>query len=419
MIKDKCIYCKKKKDLNREHAFPKSMLQQGVQGWIINRHLCVTCNSTLAKLDVVLSKRSHIAFVWDRLQRELGIKTEGLHDSIYHKRTSGIDPIRLFFPNPVYEDHIVLHEFKEGHDKTIDSAYSVDVLKPQIILIQYTEGQTGKKVVAENIEKFNTAGLDEKIIDYDEQEGIYCILGNTYIFPPQAAWRYLSKVEEFKSKFVKDIPHTRYNLRVIYPENDRAWNSANAFYNSLQSETKDIIEAEKFENPEMFAASIRAIPDQDAIPYFARAIAKVAFHCFLYYYPEFTGHESIFDNIKEFIYTGAPNQFVAAYKNSETENPVYDFTKHLHGVGFFLQGEDIGCRIAFFTGLLPSQFSYQITLAGDPDSSTPSCDRVGYIPFSVHSESPMKRRILPVSDLGIIQKSRWDEGVLWLPRFKQ
>lgn len=418
MIKGKCIYCKEEKDLNREHAFPQSLLQTGTHGWTINNHLCVTCNSDLGKLDVVLSKRSHIAFVWDRLQRELGIETEGLHDSIYHKRTSGIDPIRLFLPNPVYDNHIVLHEFKEEHDGTINSAYSVDVLRPQIILTQYAEGQTGEKVVADNLEKFNAAGSSEDIIDHDEQEDIYCILGNTYIFTPRAAWPYFSKVEEFKSKFIKDFPCTRYNLRVIYPEDDRTWNIVKAFYNSLHGETKEIIEAKKLEDPEMFAASIQAIPDQDGIPYFARAVAKTAFHCFLYHYPEFSGHESMFDKIKEFIYTGTSNKYVARYENSETENPVYDSAKHLHGVVFFLQGEDIGCRINFFTGLLPSQFSYQITLSGDPDNSMPNCDRVRYIPFFVHPGSPMKRRILPVTELGIIQKPRADEGVLWLPRFQ-
>lgn len=419
MIKGRCIYCKKEKDLNKEHAFPQSLLQKGTPGWTINNHLCVTCNSDLGKLDVVLSKRSHIAFVWDRLQRELGDGAEGIHDSIYHKRTAGIDPIRLFLPNPVYDNHILLHEFKEDSDGTINSAYSVDVLRPQIILTEYAEGQTGEKVVADNLEKFNAAGSSENIINHDEQEDIYCILGNIYIFPPQTTWRYFSKVEEFKSKFLKDFPRTRYNLRVIYPEDDRAWNKVNSFYSSLQGETKEIIEGKNFEDPEMFAASIQAIPDQEGIPCFARAVAKTAFHCFLYHYPEFSGHESIFDAIKEFIYTGAPNKYVARYENSETENPIYHSAKHLHGVGFFVQDNDIGCRIDFFTGLLPSQFSYQITLSGDPDSSTPSCDRVGYIPFSVHSESPMKRKILPGSALRMIQEPRSDEGVLWLPRFKR
>ena len=395
MIKGRCIYCKEEKDLNREHAFPQSLLQEGAPEWIINNHLCVTCNSDLGKLDVVLSKRSHIAFVWDQIQRELGNKTEGLHASIYHKRAVGVDPTRLFLPNPVYDDHIALHEFKEENDGTINSAYSVDILRPQIILTQYAEGQTSEKVVAENLEKFHTAGLNEDIINYDVQEGIYCILGNTYIFPPRAAWRFLSKVEEFKSKFMKDFPHTRYDLRVIYPRDDQGLNIVNTFYNSLQGETKDIIEAEKLEKPAMFERSLQAIPDQEGIPHFTRAIAKVAFHCFLYHYPEFTGHESIFDNIKEFIYTGTPNQFISGFKIPEFENPVYDSATHFHGVGFFVQGENIGCRIDFFTGLLPNSFSYQITLAGDPDSSAPSCDRVGYIPFSVHSESPMKRRIFP------------------------
>ena len=419
MIKGRCIYCKEEKDLNREHAFPKSLLQKGTPEWIIDKHLCQTCNSDLGKLDVVLSKKSHIAFVWDQLQRELGNKTEGLHASIYHKRAVGIDPTRLFLSNPVYDDHIALHEFKADNDGTINSAYSVDILRPQIILTQCAEDQTSETVVAENLEKFHTAGSSEGIIDYDVQEGIYCILGNTYIFPPRAARYFFSKVEEFKSKFMKDFPRTRYDLRVIYPEEGRGLSAANAFFNSLQGGTKEIIEAEKLEEPAMFGGPLQAIPDQDAIPYFVRAIAKTAFHCFLYHYPEFTGHESIFDDIKDFIYTGTSNNFVAGYKNSEIENPVYETATHFHGVGFFVQGEDIGCRINFLTGLLPSSFSYQITLAGNPDSSTPSCDRVGYISFSVHSESPMKRRIFPVSDLGIIQEPRWDEGVLWLPRFKR
>ena len=31
MTRDKCIYCKEEKDLNKEHAFPKSLLQTGVR----------------------------------------------------------------------------------------------------------------------------------------------------------------------------------------------------------------------------------------------------------------------------------------------------------------------------------------------------------------------------------------------------
>ena len=402
----KCIYCRQKTDLNREHAFPQSLLQKGAPEWIINNHLCSTCNSYLGRLDVVLSKRSHIGFVWDQLQRELGNKTEGLHASIYHKRVRGIDPTRLFLPNPVYDNHIALHEFKEQNDETNNSGNLVDVLRPQIILTQCAEGQTSEKVVAENLDRFHTAGS----IDYDAQEGVFCILGNTYIFPPQAAWRFFSKVEEFKSKFMKDFPRTGYDLVVIHPKESGGFNKSNAFYNSLHGGMKGIIKEKKFENPEKFEAPLHAIPDREGMSDFTRAIAKVAFHSFLYHYSEFTGHESIFDNIKAFIHTGTPKQFVAEYKKSETENPVYDSTTHFHGVGFFVQGEDIGCKIDLFMGLLPSSFSYQVILAGNPDSSVPSCDQVGYIPFIVHPKSSIKRRIFPVSDLGIINEPRRKKG---------
>ena len=288
MIKGRCIYCKEEKALNREHAFPQALLQNGAPEWIINKHLCVTCNSDLGKLDVVLSKRSHIAFVWDQLQRELGSGAESIHDSIYHKRAAGVNPVGLFLANPVYDNHIILHEFKEENDGTINPANSVDVLRPQIILTQYAEGQTSEKVVAENLRRINDAGS----IDYDPQEGVFCILENTHIFPPQTAWRFFGKVEEFKSKFIKDFPLTRYDLVVIHPKESGGFNKSNAFYNSLQGGIKKITKEKKFENPEMFEASIHAIPDQEGMSYFTRAIAKVAFHCFLYHYSEFTGHES-------------------------------------------------------------------------------------------------------------------------------
>ena len=112
------------------------------------------------------------------------------------------------------------------------------------------------------------------------------------------------------------------------------------------------IEAEKLEKPAMFERSLQAIPDQEGIPHFTRAIAKVAFHCFLYHYPEFTGHESIFDNIKEFIYTGTPNQFISGFKIPEFENPVYD-SAHIFTVLVFL----FKARISV-VGLISSQDFY-------------------------------------------------------------
>ena len=417
MIKGKCIYCKEVKDLNEEHAFPDSLRQKGVSKWIIRKHLCTDCNSQLGELDTVLSRRSPLAYIRERIQDGLGYADKTLHSSIYHKKARGINPVRLFLPNPVYDDHIILHEFKVESNNANVSVDSVVALQPQIILTQYAEGQTGEGIIGKNLEKFNTISSDgDFITDYDEQEDVYFIFENTYVFPPKASERFFNRAEDFKSIYMKDFPQIRYNLWVICPEESRYQGAANSFYDSFKAETKEIIKPEKFQNPDVFTRSIQAVSDPKSIPEFLRAVAKTAFHCFLYHYPKFSGHEPIFTKIRDFIYTGTPNRFVAQCRNTETANLVYHSTEHLHVFYFFIQGDDIGCRIDFFTGLLPNQFSYEVTLAGNPEKSHPTCDRVESVPFSVHPESQIKKRIHSVTKLGVVRKPRWGEGVLWLPR---
>ena len=70
MKNGRCIYCNELKSLNREHALPQSLRQDNTPEWIIENHLCKKCNSDLGKLDVVLSQRSNIGFLFDLIQRE-------------------------------------------------------------------------------------------------------------------------------------------------------------------------------------------------------------------------------------------------------------------------------------------------------------------------------------------------------------
>ena len=417
MKKGKCIYCKKEKDLNEEHAFPKHLLQKGVCEWVIDKHLCVTCNSRLAKLDASLIKEPTIAFTSDRIQDELGNKTQTLHSSIYHKKAVGINPVRLFTVDPLYGNRILLHEIVTVRDDIDGPIDSRTALRPQMILMQYPEGQNSAEIITENCEKFNIVNLDENIIlNYDGQEEIYCIFGNTYIFPPKTTERFFRKAAEFKSKFMRDVPRIQYDLTVIYPKKGGHRCAAETFCESLKAGTKEIIEDEKIPNPKSVTQLIEVRGDQKAIPVIARGIAKIAFHCFLYHYPKFSGHESIFDDIREFIYTGSSNRFVTQWQNTETENCIYDSTKHFHIIDYFVQKDDIGCRIDFFTGLQNPPISYQVILTGKPENLNPSPGRTECIPFYVHPKSQMKKRILTVENLGIMQQPSPYEGVLWLPK---
>ena len=413
MTKGKCIYCKQYKNLNKEHAFPKFLLQKGAPGWTIKQHVCVTCNSKLAKLDAILIKEPTIAFTSDRIQDELGNKTQTLHSSIYHKKAVGVNPVRLFAIDPLYDNHILLHEIATVSDDIDGPIDSRTTLRPQMILMQYPEGQNSAEIIAENCEKFNTVNLDENIIpNYDGQEEIYYIFGNTYIFSPKATERFFRKAAEFKSKFMRDLPRIQYDLTVIFPKKGWHRRAAETFCESLEAGTKEIIEDEEIPNPKSVTQLIEVRGDQKAIPVIARGIAKIAFHCFLYHYPKFSGHESIFDDIREFIYTESSNRFVTQWKNTETENCIYDSTKHFHIICYFVQKDDIGCRIDFFTGLRNPPVSYQIILAGQPDILNPNPSRIEYMPFCVHPQSQMKKRILLVDRFSTIWIAKHE---IWIP----
>lgn len=408
----KCIYCRQETDLNKEHAFPQSLLQKGTAGWVIHK-LCQTCNSRLGELDNALSRRSHITFLWDTIRLELGTADEGQHTSIYRKRAGGVNPIRIPFPDPLYGNLIVLHERSRSNSPNLDFVYGFSALRPQMTLTLYQEGQTSGDIITENLERFYTSNIDN-ISNYDAQEDVFCFFGNTYVFPAEATWRFLKNIDAFKSKYMADLPCTRYDLQVVFPEEANAQNMFNAFYEAFQSETKEIIEEDKSLTTGVFRGRIQVVPDPQAERTIARAIAKVAFHCLLYHYPEYTGHESMFEAVKNFIYNGngTPTDFVMLAKDIEMENLVYDTTEHRHYFRFFVKNGCIGGVVDFFTGLLVGPFSYNVILAGDPDNTEPRCNCIKYVPFSVHPKSPVKKRIMPVSELGLIYEPHWKE-ILW------
>lgn len=407
MINNKCIYCKKQDDFNREHAFPKSLLDARLFGtkheWIIDRHLCTKCNSDLGKLDVILTKKSPIAFIWNRIQNELGNITQTPHLSIYHKRAVGINPVRLAFPNPHCDNRIVLHEMVTESSGTDTPSHSTEVLTPQMILIQHTNEQTAEQVIAANCQSFcstvsqrlNSTNLNEDLITLEDEDAeIYYIFGNTFIFPPKASEGFFRKAEEFQSRFMADSPRTRYDLRVVYPKESNRDFHVDTFFNSLKGSVKKIIEVDDSSNPTLIEnLPMLLMYDKNALSATNRAIAKIAFHCLLFHYcEEFCGHEPLFDDIKQFIYMGCPNRFVAEWPNPETENLRYHSNEHLHGICFYQEGDEIGCQIELFTGLLSKPFSFGINLAGNPMGSNPKPHRQARIPFYIHPKSQIKRR---------------------------
>ena len=192
-----------------------------------------------------------------------GYTNEGLHSSPYHKQTNGVKPLRMLFPNPVYDDLIVLHEPDSINHQV--NYLGVRALQPQMILTQYRDGQTCREVVQENNRKYDSKRLrKDSWYTHDEKDDVFCLFGNTHIFPPNAAQRYLGKVDEFKSKFMTDFPHTRYDLRVISPEEGKGMEKFCAFFNAIQAETKTMLPEDKNLPVEVFRKPITVIMDKKA-----------------------------------------------------------------------------------------------------------------------------------------------------------
>ncbi len=349
-----------------------------------------------------------MAFIWRAIKNEWNLGIECQNSSFYNAKAHEIDPVRLFYPDSLYGDLIVLHEETGTSVPCFHPAPLGYAQAPQMILTQYTENHTKEDVVAENCEKWDAGEFSIK--ESDEHKGVYCLFGNTCIFPPKATKYFLTGLEqeqEFGSKFIKKRNHTRYDLNIIFPDNREDSGKLDGFCKRLRAGAKMQIDEEKFE-PKQFTPKIVIAADKKAQLFIGRAIAKIAFHCFLYHYSKFSGHELIFNNIKAYIegkydsHGAISREFVTAAE--VPENYVYSSNRHLHIIRFYVHEDNITCQIAFFTGLLIEPFSdkttepfgSEITLAGNPDNARLSPYREVSIPFYVHGKSHFKRNIVPV-----------------------
>ncbi|MDE0187333.1 MAG: hypothetical protein OXP71_17990 [Candidatus Poribacteria bacterium] len=413
MVEDRCIYCKRVKALNKEHAFPKALLHkcaalnECAPEWIIKK-LCVECNGKLGKLDDILVTKGPMAFVWKIIKAELNPENRSSDsDSVfYNAGTYGINPVNLFYPDSLYGNLIILHEEVGTKAAGFYPTLLGQARVPQMVLIHYPEGQTAEQVVQENCEKWTSGEISES--NHDEYDDVYSIFGNTYVFGPKATEYFVAGIEreqEFVSKFVKKHEHLRYALAALFPDNPKDAGKLSGFCKRLNAKTEIQIEASQFEPKDPTSNFVMATADKNAIPYIDRAIAKVAFHCFLYWHPEFSGQERIFKEIRTFVLKNGNHQ------TSNGEDFVTDLyvpksyfwssDKHFHIFRFYENGDNIICQIVFFTGLsldslrreAPEPLASEIILAGHSETARRGSAEVKRLPFYVHEKSQLKRKI--------------------------
>ena len=418
MVEGKCIYCKKVKKLNEEHAFPKALLQKRTAldkrtpEWIIYK-LCEECNGKLGKLDEILVTKGPMAFIWRIIKSEWNADNvcNSQNAAFYNEKKYGILPVRLMYPDPLYENLIILHEEIDSRAPGSHPTLLGRARVPQIVLTQYNEEQTAEQVVLENSEKWASGEISEA--EFDEYDDVHILFGNTYVFGPKATKYFVAGTErerEFMSKFVKKHEHLRYALTALFPNDPNDAGKLNGFCKRLKASTKVEIEARRFEPKESTENFVMVAADKKAKPYIKRAIAKIAFHSFLNWHPRFSGHEPIFEGIRTFILRNGDDQtsngedFVTGL--NARGRYVWSSNEHFHIFRFYENGDNIICQIVFFTGLslnpsrseTPEPLASEIILAGKSEEARLGSPEEKRLPFYVHGKSQLKRRIVPVKN---------------------
>ena len=352
-----------------------------------------------------------MAFVWKIIKGELHPDNGSSdRDSVfYNAGTYGIKPVNLFYPDSLYGNLIILHEEVGTKAPGFYPTLLGQARVPQMVLIHYSEGQTAEQVVRENCEKWTSGEISES--EYDEYDDVYSIFGNTHVFGPKATEYFVAGIEreqEFVSKFIRKDEHLRYALAALFPDNPKDAGKLNGFCKRLKARTEIQIEASQFEPKDPTANFVMATADKNAIPYIDRAIAKVAFHCFLYWHPEFSGHERIFEEIRAFVLKNGNHQtsngedFVTGLYAPKSY--VWSSNEHFHIFRFYENGDHIICQIVFFTGLsldsprseAPEPLASEIILAGNSEKARTGRAEERGVPFYVHGKSQLKRRIVPI-----------------------
>ena len=429
MTQGKCIYCNEVKPLNKEHAFPKALLHNCVQlkarapEWIIEK-LCEDCNNRRSGiLDKTLVTKSPMAVVW-RI-----IKSEWEEDSncksqdaaFYNAKGYGIRPVNLFYPDELYDNLIMLHEemgtsVPEFHPTLLGLARV-----PQLILIQYTGEQTAEQIIVDNYEQWISGEIS--VEPSAEHDGVYCISDKYLVFNPKATKYFIASPEreqEFVTEFIKNRGSLQFYLHVLFPDDRNIAGQLEGFCKRLGPGIEKEFPAKRFEPHKSPGHYLMVAADKKAIPYSKRAISKIAFHCFLYFHPDFSGHEPIFDGVRAYISGGENHQtsygedFIT--KVTLPRACISSSNEHSHIFRFYVCGDSIICQIAFFTGLFlgnsdtenPELFAREIVLAGSSQEARSSQCNQRHMPFYVHGKSQLKRRIIiPALSNNMPHKSRY------------
>lgn len=240
----KCIYCKNKEADAREHYLP-ACLGEFLNYELLYNRLCNDCNNEIGKLDEQFCRCGPESFI----RRIKGIKGRKKHKKVnpFYRKSSGGKYIEMEM-NDHHNNKKIFCEIIEGTD---------DAIPARQIIFQDISGKFFSILITDNMK-------DHK----DLQKAL--LENNLENCKPIECWATVDE-REWIEKLLNN-----YNIKFNWK------------FSPLDEKKVTKKFTVKFE-----------VNDK----YF-RAIAKIGFHYFLKYFPQFTGFEIEFEEIKNFIDKG-------------------------------------------------------------------------------------------------------------------
>lgn len=378
----KCVYfdyCgNMTKKRSSEHAFPKQLMPKNSDGITINGVICPTCNTKFGKWEDQAWKQSYVGVHHNDFEVWAGRGDSSIYNQVRDERT----PVREF---AVYSHAIVMVEPKQFIDNAKVLAHrNAEPMPMQLILAKVNNKSSNKDLTPAYKDVLEMASKNPA---YDNlcEDDVYRLHADYWVFGPVATKKYYSNPDRFIEKYLIPTDESEAFLLLAIPpssEETLGKDLEREFLNAISEKTGSVF-GEYYQDSERNVQSIsgRLVGTTD----YRRAVAKTAFHCFLYLCEErrkgeekrsnvLTGREEIFKEIREYIYkeeysrsspvTEMPAHvslgFQSVVKNTRTTDCM---VKHL--LVFYMNDKNIVCVIEFYGGTkVNSIFSVDLARSG-------------------------------------------------------
>ena len=411
-----CIYCKKEFKKNSEHArsaehiIPRGLMQPGSDGLTLKNRICAKCNQgVLSEQNQLFLMQSIPGFIHSEFEASAG----RYKSSIHHTTVYGIPPLRAFGVGGYGDIRMV-----ELGESTLFEGEKLPEAKPlpsQIILTIYDQSTSYEEVLNQNIQ--NVRNGKDFPIPISTEIDIYRIglnsHSNIHIFGPIAAKQFYENIDEFIiQKFLplEEGGIFAINLTWIPPEKNSEFSiDAQSLFNKVRhflgyDKQVEIGKVKHSEEVSAYRVMIQGKTDC------RRAIAQIVFHYFLKKTEKiYTGHEEIFNEIKEFIYSGNCSRNLV-YPGGMINNiplPRDMVTDCEHRFVIYRDNNDIIGIIQFFMGT-KNPLRFDVILTGYYKPKTLFLSSLETIPYNIDPNHQLRNKIdLPTDEWIDLAKRGW------------